>query len=243
MQLKICEKDSQRANIQTRSVPARALSLHTNRRFSPHVLRVFFNAPLKNSENVLFKNKVCPLFLLGITLGIILNVGPMYLFQYVMHLPFFMDTLGSITVAFIFGGWPAIICATISQLIMFFVEQYNSVIILLYVVTVYAAIGIVCMFRKFLKMSDSVFTTAFILFFISILMILVISITGGIVNAICIYVQKITGAPVQENAATTYFQFDLFKMGLSSIPTYIFSRIPGNMIERPLITLLAFGIL
>lgn len=73
-------------------------------------------------------------------------------------------------------------------------------------------------------------------------MILVISITGGIVNAICIYVQKITEAPVQENAATTYFQFDLFKMGLSSIPTYIFSRIPGNMIERPLITLLAFGI-
>lgn len=180
--------------------------------------------------------------ILGITLGIILNVGPMYLFQYVMHLPFFMDTLGSITVAFVFGGWPAIICATISQLIMFFVEQYNSVIILLYVVTVYAAIGIVCMFRKFLKMSDSVFTTAFILFFISILMILVISITGGIVNAICIYVQKITEAPVQENAATTYFQFDLFKMGLSSIPTYIFSRIPGNMIERPLITLLAFGI-
>ena len=80
------------------------------------------------------------------------------------------------------------------------------------------------------------------LFLISILMILVISITGGIINAICIYVQEITNAPVQENAATTYFQLDLFKMGLSAIPTYILSRIPGNLIERPVVMLLAFGI-
>ena len=125
---------------------------------------------------------------------------------------------------------------------MFFIEQSNSTVILLYVLTVYAAIGIICIFRKSLNESDSVFFTAFMLFLISILMILVISITGGIINAICIYVQEITNAPVQENAATTYFQFDLFKMGLSAIPTYILSRIPGNLIERPVVMLLAFGI-
>lgn len=180
--------------------------------------------------------------LIGILAGIALNIGPMYLFQLVLNLPFFMDTLGSITVAFIFGGLPGIICATISQIIMFFIEQSNSTVILLYVLTVYAAIGIICIFRKSLNESDSVFFTAFMLFLISILMILVISITGGIINAICIYVQEITNAPVQENAATTYFQFDLFKMGLSAIPTYILSRIPGNLIERPVVTLLAFGI-
>lgn len=180
--------------------------------------------------------------LIGILAGIALNIGPMYLFQLVLNLPFFMDTLGSITVAFIFGGLPGIICATISQIIMFFIEQSNSTVILLYVLTVYAAIGIICIFRKSLNKSDSVFFTAFMLFLISILMILVISITGGIINAICIYVQEITNAPVQENAATTYFQFDLFKMGLSAIPTYILSRIPGNLIERPVVTLLAFGI-
>lgn len=180
--------------------------------------------------------------LIGILAGIALNIGPMYLFQLVLNLPFFMDTLGSITVAFIFGGLPGIICATISQIIMFFIEQSNSTVILLYVLTVYAAIGIICIFRKSLNESDSVFFTAFMLFLISILMILVISITGGIINAICIYVQEITNAPVQENAATTYFQFDLFKMGLSAIPTYILSRIPGNLIKRPVVTLLAFGI-
>ena len=123
----------------------------------------------------------------------------MYLIQYKLELPLFMDTLGSITVAFIFGGVPAIICATISQIIMFFVEHYASAIILIYVTTVYAAIGVVCLFRKSLQETDSVLNTIFIIFFISILMALCVSISGGIVNAICIYVQDITGYAIQDN--------------------------------------------
>jgi len=180
--------------------------------------------------------------IIGIVAGIILNILPMYLIQMKLELPLFMDTLGSITVAFIFGGVPAIICATISQIIMFFVEHYASAIILLYVTTVYAAIGVVCLFRKSLKETDSVLNTIFIIFLISILMELYDSISGGIVNAICIYVQDITGYAIQNNAATSYFQVDLLKMGLSSIPTYILSRIPGNLIERPIITVISFGI-
>lgn len=180
--------------------------------------------------------------IIGIIAGIILNILPMYLIQYKLELPLFMDTLGSITVAFIFGGVPAIICATISQMVMFFVEHYASAIILLYVTTVYAAIGIVCLFRKSLQETDSVLNTIFIIFFISILMALCVSISGGIVNAICIYVQDITGYAIQDNAATSYFQVDLLKMGLSSIPTYILSRIPSNLIERPIITVISFGL-
>lgn len=180
--------------------------------------------------------------IIGIVAGIILNILPMYLIQYKLELPLFMDTLGSITVAFIFGGLPAIICATISQIIMFFVEHYASAIILIYVTTVYAAIGVVCLFRKSLQETDSVLNTIFIIFFISILMALCVSISGGIVNAICIYVQNITGYAIQDNAATSYFQVDLLKMGLSSIPTYILSRIPSNLIERPIITVISFGI-
>ena len=180
--------------------------------------------------------------IIGIVAGIILNILPMYLIQYKLELPLFMDTLGSITVAFVFGGVPAIICATISQIIMFFVEHYASAIILIYVTTVYAAIGVVCLFRKSLQETDSVLNTIFIIFFISILMALCVSISGGIVNAICIYVQDITGYAIQDNAATSYFQVDLLKMGLSSIPTYILSRIPSNLIERPIITVISFGI-
>ena len=180
--------------------------------------------------------------IIGIVAGIILNILPMYLIQYKLELPLFMDTLGSITVAFIFGGVPAIICATISQIIMFFVEHYASAIILIYVTTVYAAIGVVCLFRKSLQETDSVLNTIFIIFFISILMALCVSISGGIVNAICIYVQDITGYAIQDNAATSYFQVDLLKMGLSSIPTYILSRIPSNLIERPIITVISYGI-
>ena len=180
--------------------------------------------------------------IIGIVAGIILNILPMYLIQYKLELPLFMDTLGSITVAFIFGGVPAIIWATISQIIMFFVEHYASAVILIYVTTVYAAIGVVCLFRKSLQETDSVLNTIFIIFFISILMALCVSISGGIVNAICIYVQDITGYAIQDNAATSYFQVDLLKMGLSSIPTYILSRIPSNLIERPIITVISFGI-
>lgn len=186
--------------------------------------------------------KIFVKIVLGIIAGIILNIGPMYLFQYKMALPLFMDTLGSISVAFIFGGIPAIICATISQTIMFFVEHYTNVIIVLYVTTVYAAIGVVCLFRKSLKEAESVLDVIFIIVFISILMSIVVSITGGIVNAICIYVQDITGFAVQDNAATSYFQIDLLKMGLRSTPTYILSRIPSNLIERPIITVISFGL-
>lgn len=186
--------------------------------------------------------KILLKIIIGIVAGIILNILPMYLIQYKLELPLFMDTLGSITVAFIFGGVPAIICATISQIIMFFVEHYASAIILIYVTTVYAAIGVVCLFRKSLQETDSVLNTIFIIFFISILMALCVSISGGIVNAICIYVQDITGYAIQDNAATSYFQVDLLKMGLSSIPTYILSRIPSNLIERPIITVISFGI-
>ena len=188
------------------------------------------------------KNKYILKVAIGIIAGIVLNIGLMYLVAYELKLPFFMDTLGSITVTFIFGGVPGIICATISQLIMFFVEHYNSPVILLYVLTVYAAIGIVCIFRKSLNQRESVLSTVFILFFISILMVLAISIIGGIVNAVYTYVQELSGSPVQENTATTYFKFDLLRMGFSSIPTYIFSRIPGNLVERPITTVLAFGI-
>ena len=176
-----------------------------------------------------------------IVTGIVLNLLPMWLIQIKLELPLFMDTLGSIFVAFVAGGLPGIICATISQLLMCILEHYSNLIILLYVLTVYGAIGVVCLFRKTLAESDSAFSTAFILFFISILTIFEMCIVGGLVNAVCIYVQNITGYEVQDNPATSYFQVDLLRSGLSELPTYILSRLPGNLIERPLITVLAFA--
>ena len=161
-----------------------------------------------------------------IVTGIVLNLLPMWLIQIKLELPLFMDTLGSIFVAFVAGGLPGIICATISQLLMCILEHYSNLIILLYVLTVYGAIGVVCLFRKTLAESDSAFSTAFILFFISILTIFEMCIIGGLVNAVCIYVQNITGYEVQDNPATSYFQVDLLRSGLSELPTYILSRLP-----------------
>ena len=44
----------------SRSVPAYACCLHTNERFSLHMLRVFLNASLKNSGDALFKSRSVP---------------------------------------------------------------------------------------------------------------------------------------------------------------------------------------
>ena len=188
------------------------------------------------------KKKISSLeIVIVIVTGIVLNLLPMWLIQIKLELPLFMDTLGSIFVAFVAGGLPGIICASISQLLMCILEHYSNLIILLYVLTVYGAIGVVCLFRKTLAESDSAFSTAFILFFISILTIFEMCIVGGLVNAVCIYVQNITGYEVQDNPATSYFQVDLLRSGLSDLPAYILSRLPGNLIERPVITVLAFA--
>jgi len=178
----------------------------------------------------------------GIFIGIILNVVPMYLVQYVLKWPLFMDTLGSISVAFIFGGIPAIICATLSQIVMFFIERYLSVIVILYGFSVWAAIGVICIFRKYIQSSETTLQTVFYLLIISIATIFAVSVTGGIVNGIDKYIQRLSNNSGQENAATSYFQTDLLKMGISSVPAYILSRIPGNLIERPIVTLLSFGL-
>ena len=66
---------NKKTHITQRSVPARAENLHSNARFSLHVLRVFFNASLKNSGNVLFKIKVCPFFHVPKLIKVVLQVS------------------------------------------------------------------------------------------------------------------------------------------------------------------------
>lgn len=178
----------------------------------------------------------------GVFAGVLLNIGLMYLVQYVLKWPLFMDTLGSISVAFVFGGVPAIICAILSEIAMFVIEHYYSAIVMFYGFSVFAAILVVCIFRKSLKASKSITSTVIILFIISILMIIAVSVVGGIVNTIDVYYQSIKGLDSARNNATSFFQADLFKMGFSSLPTYILSRFPSNLIERPVTVILAFFI-
>lgn len=181
-------------------------------------------------------------YIVGILLGIGLNIGPMYLVQYVLNWPFFMDTIGSITVAFYLGGIPGILCAVLTEFLLFYIEHYISWIVCLYGLTVWASVGIVVLINKSIKKSESKLSIIIYLFIISILMALAVSIIGGIVNTIDNLYQNYKGLTGVDNNATSFFMNDLFKIGFNSLFTNIISRIPSNLIERPVTTFAAYGI-
>jgi len=179
---------------------------------------------------------------IGIFVGILLNVIPMYLVQYVFKLPFFMDTIGSIAVTFAFGGIPGLICAIITEFLLFYVEQYISWVICLYGLTVWASVGIVALFNKSLRESESTASVLIMLFIISILMAVVVSVVGGIVNSVDSYYQNYKGLMGDSTKAVSYFKNDLLKSGFSQTGSNILSRVPSNLIERPITTFAAYGL-
>lgn len=175
-------------------------------------------------------------------MGIILNVVPMYFVQYVLKLPFFMDTIGSIAVAFALGGIPAIICAVLTEFVLFFIEQYISWIVMLYGLTVWASIGIVVIIKKSIVRSESISSVIIYLFITSILMAIAVSVTGGIVNTFDDLYQTARGITGDFNSATSFFRTDLMNRGFGLLGTNIFARIPSNLIERPVTTFAAYGL-
>lgn len=178
----------------------------------------------------------------GIIMGIILNVVPMYFVQYVLKLPFFMDTIGSIAVAFALGGIPAIICAVLTEFVLFFIEQYISWIVMLYGLTVWTSIGIVVIIKKSIVRSESISSVIIYLFITSILMAIAVSVTGGIVNTFDDLYQTARGITGDFNSATSFFRADLMNRGFGLLGTNIFARIPSNLIERPVTTFAAYGL-
>lgn len=181
-------------------------------------------------------------YCVGIILGIFLNVLPMYFVQYFLKLPFFMDTLGSIAVAFTFGGLPAIICAVLTEFVLFYIEHYISWIVMLYGLTVWASIGIVVIIKKSIIKSEFTSSIIIYLFIASILMAITVSVTGGIINTFDNLYQNAKGITGDSNSATSFFIADLLNRGFSLLGTNIFARIPSNLIERPVTTFAAFGI-
>lgn len=175
-------------------------------------------------------------------MGIILNVVPMHFVQYVLKLPFFMDTIGSIAVAFALGGIPAIICAVLTEFVLFFIEQYISWIVMFYGLTVWASIGIVVIIKKSIVRSESISSVIIYLFITSILMAIAVSVTGGIVNTFDDLYQTARGITGDFNSATSFFRADLMNRGFGLLGTNIFARIPSNLIERPVTTFAAYGL-
>lgn len=178
----------------------------------------------------------------GIIIGILLNIIPMYIVQYVFEWPFFMDTIGSIAVTFAFGGIPGLVCAILTEILLFYVEHYISWIVCMYGLTVWASVGIVALFNKSLQESESAISVLLTLFIVSILMAVAVSVIGGIVNSIDNYYQNFKGLTGDSTNAVSFFKNDLLKAGFNQTGSNILSRVPSNLIERPITTFAAYGI-
>ncbi len=153
-----------------------------------------------------------------------------------------MDTPGTIAVTFAFGGIPGVICAVLSQLFLGIINHYFSWIAYFYSLAVWGAVGIVSLFRSKLETSRSPLSKLIILALISLLMVIVVTVISGMVNTInTIYSTKHNLNP-DASPQTQALQADMIRMGFSQLASNIFSRIPGNLIERPITTFVAYGL-
>ena len=134
---------------------------------------------------------------LWILAATIFNILLSYFVQQILHIPLvFMDTVGTIAITFAFGLVPGLITALISQVCCFVVYHYVSWIGFLYSLSVWGAVLVVFIFNRKLLTVKSSISKIVILALISLLMCIVVSVIGGLVNSIStIYnnIHNITG--------------------------------------------------
>lgn len=177
--------------------------------------------------------------LVGVAINCLLNT----LVEQVFKIPLiFGDTVGTIAVAFSCGGIPGLICAVLSQIALGITNSYFSPIAYFYVLAVWGAVGVVWGFKKPLEKSKTVYSKIVILVLISILMAFVVSILGGIINTINTIYSVHHNLSPDASVQTQSMQADMVRMGFTQLPANILGRLPGNMIERPVTTFLAYGI-
>lgn len=163
------------------------------------------------------------------------------LFAYVVvemfHIPLFLDTIGLLTITFTFGGIPGLLTALASQFFLEWIGGYLNIWIYIYVFCSFAAVGVVCIFKNSIEKARSKLTVVIILFICSLVMCFAVSLTGGIINVIGDIFEDTHGGNIQ----TDYFKISLFKMSFSSFAANVLSRVPVNIIDRPISTYAAFG--
>jgi len=174
---------------------------------------------------------------------IFINCFLNWLFTIILKVPLlFMDTVGTITMTFIFGGIPGIICAVLSQICLGILNHYFSWIAYFYMLAVFGAVGTICILRPYLLKAKDSFSTIVILILISISMAFAVSLIGGIVNTINSVYSMNHNLNPDASIQTKQLQSDLIRLGLSQLVSNILSRLPGNLIERPVTTFLSFGL-
>lgn len=160
-----------------------------------------------------------------------------YFIAEILKIPLFLDTIGILTITFLFGGIPGLITALFSQFFSELIGGYLDIWIYIYVLCSFSAVGIVCIFKKSINQAHSKLSIVIILFISSILMCFAISIIGGIINMFSdFFAEQRVG-----NIQTDYYKLSLLKMSISGLPTNILCRFPVNIIDRPISVFAAYG--
>lgn len=181
--------------------------------------------------------------LMWIIVAVLFNVALSFLVQKVLEIPLvYMDTVGTIAISFAFGCIPGLITAIISQLFYFVVFHYVSWIGFLYSLSVWGAVFVVAAFLKKLINVKAVLSKIVILALISIVMCFVVSIIGGLVNTFSTMYNNLHNIPSDISVQIESIKGDFIRSGFKELPANILSRIPGNLIERPVTTFSAYGI-
>ena len=184
--------------------------------------------------------KINKFFIIGLytIFCVIVNFFFNHLVIFVLKVPLFLDTIGTVAVTFAFGWIPGAICAILTTFIDSLIGSYFLQLPCLYVLCSLLAVGITQIFKTHIYDSSSVGIKISYLFILSIIMCILISLLGGIIDSLCITFSSYKGDfPV----ASDYFKPNFFQIGFSQLGTNILSRLPVNIIDRPITVFTAYG--
>ena len=154
-------------------------------------------------------------------------------------MPLFLDTIGTVTLTFLCGWIPGLVCALATTLIDSILSGFFLQLPTLYVICAFFAVFISYKFKRYIFNTDMVIVRICYLFILAMIMCVAISVLGGIIDTICTtYSDFKSTYPV----ASDFFKANFIKLGLSQLSTNIISRLPINIIDRLLTSFISYAL-
>ena len=179
------------------------------------------------------------IIIISTILSIVINIGFNHLAIFILHVPLFLDTVGTVTLTFFCGWIPGLVCAFATTLLDSIIGGYFLQLPTLYVICSFSAVFISYKFKRNIFNTNMIIVRICYLFILAMIMCVVISILGGIIDSICItYSNYKSTYPV----ASDFFKPNFIKLGLSQLGTNIVSRFPINIVDRLFTCFISYGL-
>jgi hypothetical protein len=191
------------------------------------------------------KMKLCLLCAAAVAANFLLN----FLIENILSLPLFLDTLFTITVTFLAGTPAGIITAVLTSLTIGLIHRYAFWEFYPYVFCTITEVILVRVFQRGFKtilalplaewLSFRGIRLLSALLLLSLVMCVVVSISGGLIAFI---VTSLLSLPISKPSANMLFVLSLTRYNIPSLATEILSRIPVNIVDRPVSVFGGYGI-